>query len=283
MGVEKIEENDDQIEESDDMDMFDDDDDDDYDDIGPKRDHALPIKKRGRPKKILTDAEIEEATRAALGNVGTIPVIEITPVPRPAGAGAGEKKDAGETKTSGETPSTNDAKDSEAFRPFFVNESLEEEQDKGEESITGDRNPLDDDPLNSEVVTNPLGMEQYPPEDSNSKGAEAASEAVESVVTAGVNVLSAQLNEDEALLATVTCDEPTPAEVGDNPLGDADKLPEVSLPNGRPPSEGLVTRSDDTEQAEMTEEDLLTGPAHNLDDSQYKADYADPNLDDIFK
>ena len=33
----------------------------------------------------------------------------------------------------------------------------------------------------------------------------------------------------------------------------------------------------------LTEEDLLTGPAHNLDDSQYKADYVDPNLEDIFK
>ena len=33
----------------------------------------------------------------------------------------------------------------------------------------------------------------------------------------------------------------------------------------------------------MTEEDLLTGPAHNLDDSQYKSDIVDPNLDDIFK
>ena len=40
---------------------------------------ALPIKKRGRPKKILTDYEIEEATRAAMY---TRPAIEITRVPR---------------------------------------------------------------------------------------------------------------------------------------------------------------------------------------------------------
>ena len=40
---------------------------------------ALPIKKRGRPKKILTDIEIEEATRAAMY---TRPAIEITKVPR---------------------------------------------------------------------------------------------------------------------------------------------------------------------------------------------------------
>jgi len=37
------------------------------------------------------------------------------------------------------------------------------------------------------------------------------------------------------------------------------------------------------EQPALSEEDLLTGPAHNLDDTQYKADYVDPNLDDIFK
>merc|ERR1712192_73366 len=65
-------------------------DEEDYDDIaGPKRDHALPIKKRGRPKKILTDADIEEATRAALG---TVPVIEITPVPRKEEKQQGVKK-----------------------------------------------------------------------------------------------------------------------------------------------------------------------------------------------
>ena len=40
---------------------------------------ALPIKKRGRPKKILTDYEIEEATRAAMY---TRPAIEITKVQR---------------------------------------------------------------------------------------------------------------------------------------------------------------------------------------------------------
>ena len=48
--------------------------------MGRSRDMmALPIKKRGRPKKILTDYEIEEATRAAMY---TRPAIEITRVPR---------------------------------------------------------------------------------------------------------------------------------------------------------------------------------------------------------
>ena len=36
-----------------------------------------------------------------------------------------------------------------------------------------------------------------------------------------------------------------------------------------------------TTEPSLSEEDLLTGPAHNLDDSQ--PDIVDPNLDDIFK
>lgn len=39
----------------------------------------------------------------------------------------------------------------------------------------------------------------------------------------------------------------------------------------------------EVENNPISEEDLLTGPAHNLDDSQFKADYVDPNLEDIFK
>merc|ERR1719273_2143040 len=196
--VHLLEKKDDEIEESDEMDEFDDDDEEDYDDIaGPKRDHALPIKKRGRPKKILTDAEIEEATRAALG---TVPVIEITPVPRKEGEAASKKDEVvvakegremskeGDVSTTAsadgdnpmnedeaESESTNEepAKEPEAFRPFFVNESLEEETEKtaeveagggedcnpledGAENPLGEddnaRNPLDDDPLDAEPL-----------------------------------------------------------------------------------------------------------------------------------
>merc|ERR1719398_17812 len=311
--VHLLEKKDDEIEESDEMDEFDDDDEEDYDDIaGPKRDHALPIKKRGRPKKILTDAEIEEATRAALG---TVPVIEITPVPRKEGEATGSKKDDevvakdGEMSKDGnasttasadgdngedeaESESTNEepAKEPEAFRPFFVNESLEEETEKteeveagggedcnpledGAENPLGDdnaRNPLDDDPLNAEVTTNPLGLD-YGSDDSDSKSETGTTEPSQSQVP---------MNEEDKLLATVTCDDAAeepmdnaenplagnPLEKsGENPLGDSERLP-------------LSNHSQ-----EMSEEDLLTGPAHNLDDSQYKADYADPNLDDIFK
>ena len=323
--VHLLEKKDDEIEESDEMDEFDDDDEEDYDDIaGPKRDHALPIKKRGRPKKILTDAEIEEATRAALG---TVPVIEITPVPRKEGEAASKKddvvvaKEGRETSKEGdvsttasadgdnpmnedeaESESTNEepAKEPEAFRPFFVNESLEEETEKtaeveagggedcnpledGAENPLGEddnaRNPLDDDPLDAEplpaVTANPLGLDYGSgSDDSNSKSESGTSEPSQSQVP---------MNEEDALLTAVSCDdaaeepmdnadnplEGNPLEKpGENPLGDSERLPGVALAN---------------HSQEMSEEDLLTGPAHNLDDSQYKADYADPNLDDIFK
>lgn len=89
--VEKIEENDDLIEEDEELDedLEDEEDDDDEDNPRPRkrRDMALPPKKRGRPKKILTDAEIEEATRAAMG---AKPVIEITRVPRAGDGLAGD-------------------------------------------------------------------------------------------------------------------------------------------------------------------------------------------------
>ena len=61
-------------------------------------DMELPPKKRGRPKKLLTDEEIEEATKAA---IGTKPVIEIVPIPRVSKEnGKGDGKDK-----SDETPS----------------------------------------------------------------------------------------------------------------------------------------------------------------------------------
>ena len=159
-----------------------------------------------------------------------------------------------------------EAKEPEAFRPFFVpyrGEEEDEENDKADEAggeernpldenplEGGDTNPLDDDPLNAEPTTNPLGMD-YGSEPSKDRDR-----------TEGAG---AQMNEDEVLLASATCGDGG-GEVQENPLGE-----EVPL-------EG----QEQGHEKEMSEEDLL-GPAHNLDDSQYKADYADPNLDDIFK
>ena len=205
-----------------------------------------------------------------------------------ASADGGDGEDEAESESTNEEPEP--AKEPEAFRPFFVNESLEEETEKtaeveagggedcnpledGAENPLGDdnaRNPLDDDPLNEEVTTNPLGLD-YGSDDSNSKSETGTTQPSQSQVP---------MNEEDKLLATVTCDDAAeepmdnaenplggnPLEKsGENPLGDSERLP-------------LSNHSQ-----EMSEEDLLTGPAHNLDDSQYKADYADPNLDDIFK
>merc|ERR1711963_1146362 len=232
---------------------------------GPKRDHALPIKKRGRPKKILTDAEIEEATRAALG---TVPVIEITPVPRKdPEAGSRKEEDSAEKEGEAakdttvsstaeaeeegddaedeeESESTNEVpvKEPEAFRPFFVNESLEEETEKTAEVETGGgddhnpledeaknpleddsvgnpldddatnplddnaSNPLDDDPLNALETTTPLNTEVR----SNPLGLDYGSDDSNSKSETGSTEQSqpqAPMHEEDKLLATVTCDD----------------------------------------------------------------------------
>lgn len=107
------------------------------------------------------------------------------------------------------------------------------------------------------------------------------------------------VNEEEALLETASAPSEQPPFVNecrdeeakdqskeqvtviesDNPLGDIDD-PMSDKTEGNKPSE-LDSGSDPFRS--VSEEDILTGPAHNLDDSQYKADYVDPNLEDIFK
>ena len=122
------------------------------------------------------------------------------------------------------------------------------------------------------------------------------------------------VNEEEALLETVSVatvrppfvnecvDEPeteTPMNdsetvESDNPLGNVDYPVGESGDNDKihesdPFSDvasGIISKPLEARPPDgqpLTEEDLLTGPAHNLDDSQYKADYVDPNLEDIFK
>ena len=120
------------------------------------------------------------------------------------------------------------------------------------------------------------------------------------------------MNEEEALLETVSAatvrppfvneceDEPdteTPMNdsetvESDNPLGSVDYPVGESEDNDKESDPFSDVASEVTnkpldarppEGPPLTEEDLLTGPAHNLDDSQYKADYVDPNLEDIFK
>ena len=70
-----------------------------------------------------------------------------------------------------------------------------------------------------------------------------------------------------------------------NPINGADgSAPQeetVPLTSVTPPSDQMELGSESAPT--LSEEDLLTGPAHNLDDSQFKPDIVDPNLDDIFK
>lgn len=101
-------------------------------------DMELPPKKRGRPKKLLTDEEIEEATKAA---IITKPVIEIIPVPRvPKENGAAPKS----------TPSTeevaNRAQDTleGAVAETGWTEAGTAEEGKGGEEETGEGGELPD-------------------------------------------------------------------------------------------------------------------------------------------
>merc|ERR1719319_1332139 len=93
----------------------------------------LPPKKRGRPKKILTDAEIEEATRQAMD---AKPVIEITKVPRPSAdkkEGEDEGGELGEpTKKTARKSMKSSQQENEGFkvRPTWVNEALTDSEDE---------------------------------------------------------------------------------------------------------------------------------------------------------
>ena len=184
------------------------------------------------------------------------------------------------------------------FQFQWVNESLDVEEDntakipQTEESDDREPsfNPLDEgDPLDR----NPLGDDELDK-------------------STGNDSVKMTVNEEEALLETVSavtvrppfvneCEEepeiearmkdPEPVE-SDNPLGGidetvsetADKMQE-SDPFSDVASETISKplEAGPPGGQHLSDEDLLTGPAHNLDDSQYKADYVDPNLEDIFK
>merc|ERR1719486_1856497 len=149
-------------------------------------------------------------------------------------AEAEEEGDDAEDEEESESTNEVPVKEPEAFRPFFVNESLEEETEKTAEVEAGGGddhnpledgaknpleddsvgNPLDDDatnpldedplnavettpPLNTEVRSNPLGLD-YGSDDSNSKSETGSTEQSQP---------QAQMNEEDKLLATVTCDD----------------------------------------------------------------------------
>merc|ERR1712062_404209 len=297
---------------------------------------ALPIKKRGRPKKILTDYEIEEATRAAMY---TRPAIEITKVPRVYSAeglaisrelvldliikavekGEGPdptlfvaKKSAPglvpavvpalapvlgpalapvvapvveAAPVSAPVPVPAENEDTPKFQ--WVNETLHSDDD--------DANKMTGDVINNKIAFNPLAdTEGVPDEEKNPLGDDELEKET--------------VNEEEALLETASAPSEQPPFVkecreeedkrqprepdsvieSDNPLGDIDDpmSDKTDASKSSPQDSASDPFSEDQSKVGsglISEEDLLTGPAHNLDDSQYKADYVDPNLEDIFK
>jgi hypothetical protein len=202
-------------------------------------------------------------------------------------------------------------------QPTWVNETLDDEDNSEQEKaahasegnpVEGAFNPLaesgevEENPLNDDNgASNPLEEE-----------ATAANVDGESETQMQVEEQQQPMNEEDALLATATeqppfvneCQEEEGEAVidggdmldgdSDNPLGGIDGQDSeqtVAQSNDRDPfsseqqdeEQQHGEKHDQHDQAALSEEDLLTGPAHNLDDTQYKADYVDPNLDDIFK
>lgn len=364
--VNKIEEHDDQIEEDEDEDDFEDDDDDDEERRG---DEALPPKKRGRPKKILTDAEIEEATRAALSaKPATKPVIEITRVPKVGQTNGTSNLEPGEVvlpKVGQQTVLVNQVKDN-TEQPLVtagqtlvsagqtlatVGQSLvtvgQPLATVGQPLVTVGQplvsvgQPLVTVGQPSATVALPLVTTELPlatagqslvttahplvtvgqplvtarksaPElqtGGDSLKSSFANESIEAEVEKGGGsevtnhlvvdhkISEAQsevpMNEEEALLATATTEQPQfiPETSGESNVVQMQSSDNKDNVNEFPKElvEESFTTSDtqstagEAARGPLSEEDLLTGPAHNLDDSTYKADYVDPNLDDIFK
>ena len=149
--------------------------------------------------------------------------------------------------------------------------------------------------INNKVAFNPLADAERAPE-------------VEKNPLGDVELEKETVNEEEALLETASAPSEQPPFVNevrqeerpgqsrqpdtviasDNPLGDIDD-PMSDKTEANKSSQPTSASDDPFSEAKVggggliSEEDLLTGPAHNLDDSQYKADYVDPNLEDIFK
>lgn len=175
------------------------------------------------------------------------------------------------------------------FNPQFqwVNETLHSDDD--------DANKMTGDVINNKIAFNPLAdTEGVPDEEKNPLGDDELEKET--------------VNEEEALLETASAPSEQPPFVNecreeedkrqprepdsviesDNPLGDIDDPMSDKTDASKSSPEDSASDPFSEDQSKVgsgliSEEDLLTGPAHNLDDSQYKADYVDPNLEDIFK
>ena len=145
-------------------------------------------------------------------------------------------------------------------------------------------NPLADAEGDQEEEKNPLGDVELEKETVNEEEALLETASAPSEQPTFVN--ECQVEEEKSK-------EPVPVIESDNPLADMEAplpLPLADKTESSEPCEETSGVSDPFSgeagkvgDGLISEEDLLTGPAHNLDDSQYKADYVDPNLEDIFK
>ena len=145
-------------------------------------------------------------------------------------------------------------------------------------------NPLADAEGDQEEEKNPLGDVELEKETVNEEEALLETASAPSEQPTFVN--ECQVEEEK-------CKDQVPVIESDNPLADIETplpLPLADKTDGSKPCEEDASVSDPfsgeagkVADGLISEEDLLTGPAHNLDDSQYKADYVDPNLEDIFK
>ena len=142
-------------------------------------------------------------------------------------------------------------------------------------------NPLADAEGDQEEERNPLGDVELEKETVNEE--EALLETASAPSEQPTFVSECQVEEDK-------CKDQAPVIESDNPLADIEApLPLADKTDSNKPCEEASVSDPFSREAGkvgdglISEEDLLTGPAHNLDDSQYKADYVDPNLEDIFK
>jgi len=272
--IEKIEEHDDQLEGSDSVDSEDlQDEEDDDDDLG-YGDMDLPPKKRGRPKKLMTDEEIEEATRTA---ANAKPSIEIIPVGKKTEAQEAEKKDgeesvaenienegkpkedgADESKEREEdategydeavkegTEEENKDSDGDKVKPPWVKETLTDSEDEGEK----DKEP--------ESLGTPAPMESLdtpaPPLDT----------------PAPLDLPEESGGQDNEMDAMDTLEQPGAVSENNEAVNSSEAAVGLELQSEVPLAD--------------TATDLLVGSTHNLDDQQFKADTLEANLEDIFK
>ena len=140
-------------------------------------------------------------------------------------------------------------------------------------------NPLADAEGDHEEEKNPLGDVELEKETVNEEEALLETASAPSEQPTFVN--ECQVEEEK-------CKDPVTVIESDNPLADIEAPLTEKAESNKPSETASVSDPFSGEAGKVgegiiTEEDLLTGPAHNLDDSQYKADYVDPNLEDIFK